>query len=198
MPMFLKAFPTMLWTLLFLAILPTASAIPNEAAFPDISFRTFNTLVQEIFGSEISLATVLMMLFTLTNNPTLLSLHARQQNPAVKLGERKVEITSWIRALAHALHDKLEDQIYTLQRDDEEDTRDSNSALINSMGRKLDQFSKDLNLYPYNSRGRFQGKHHMLKFSLSLQFVLIVLNVRKCLVDYGLFIKSQKHEIYQK
>jgi hypothetical protein len=101
MPMFLEAFPTMLWTLLFLAILPTASAIPNEAAFSDISFRTFDTLVQEIFGSEISLATVLMMLFTLKNNPTLLSLHARQQNPAVKLGERKVKITSWIKALAH-------------------------------------------------------------------------------------------------
>ena len=145
----------MLWTLLFLATLPTAPAIPNEAAFPDISFRTFNTLVQEIFGSEISLATVLMVLFTLTNNPTLLSLHAWQQNPAVKLGERKVEITSWIKTLAYALHDKLKDQIYTLQKDDEEDIRDSNSALINSIGRKLDQFSKHLNLYPYNSKGKF-------------------------------------------
>ena len=98
-------------------------------------------LAQEIFGSDITLATVLMVLFTLTNNPTLLSLHAQQQNPVVK-GERKVEITPWIKALAHALHDKLEDQIYTLQMDDEEDTSDSNSALINSVERKLDQFSK--------------------------------------------------------
>jgi hypothetical protein len=106
MPMFLKAFPTMFWTLLFLAILPTASAIPNEAAFHDISFRTFNTLVQEIFSSDVFLATVLMVLFTLTNNLTLLSLQARQQNPVAQLGERKSEITGWIKALAHALHDK--------------------------------------------------------------------------------------------
>ena len=163
----------MLWTLLFLAILPTASAIPNEAAFPDISFRTFNTLVQETFGSEISLATVLMVLFTLTNNPTLLSLHARQQNPAVKLGERRIEITSWIKALAHALHDKLEDQIYTLQRDDEEDTRDSDSAFISSVGRKLDQFSKHLNLYPYNSKGKFQGKLKTISHA-QIQPVLVI------------------------
>jgi hypothetical protein len=162
----------MLWILLFLAILPTASAIPNEAAFPDISFRTFNMLVQEIFSSDISLATVLMVLFTLTNNPTLLSLHARQQNPVVK-GERKVEITAWIKALAHALHNKLEDQIYTLQSDDEKETRDSNSALINSVGRKLDQFSKHLDLYPYNSRGKFQGKLKTISHA-QIQPVLVI------------------------
>jgi len=162
----------MLWTLLFLAMLPTASAIPNEAAFPDISFRAFNILVQDIFGSDISLATVLMVLFTLTNNPNLLSLHARQQNPAVK-GERKIEITAWINALANALHDKLEDQIYTLQRDDEKDTRDSNSVLINSVGRKLDQFSKNLNLYPYNSRGKFQGKLKTISHA-QIQPILVI------------------------
>ena len=137
MPMFLKEFPTILWALLFLAVLPTVSAISNEAAFPDITFRAFNILVQDIFGSDISLATVLMVLLTLTNNTTLLSLHAQQQDPVVK-GERKVEITAWIKALAHALHDKLEDDIYTLQKDDEKDTRDSNSALVNSVGGKLD------------------------------------------------------------
>jgi CxC5 like cysteine cluster associated with KDZ transposases len=173
MPMFLKAFPTMFWTLLFLVILPTASAIPNEAAFPDISFRTFNTLVQEIFSSDVSLATVLMVLFTLTNNPTLLSLHARQQNPVAQLGERKSKITGWIKALAHALHNKLEDQIYTLQRDDEKDAEDSNSALINSVGRKLDQFSKQLDLYPYNSRGKFQEKLKSISHA-EIQPVLVI------------------------
>ena len=140
----------MLWALLFLAVLPTASAIPNEAAFPNISFRTFNVFVQENFGTDISLATVLMVLFTLTNNPTLLSLHACQQNPAVP-GENKVEITAWIKALARALQEKLADQIYTLQKDD--DTVTTNNALINSVGGKLDQFAKHLNLHPYNSRG---------------------------------------------
>ena len=102
----------------------------------------------------------------------MLSLHARQQNPVVK-GERKVEITPWIKALAHALHDKLEDQIYTLQRDDEEDTSDSNGALINSVGRKLDQFSKHLSLYPYNSRGKLQGRLKTISRA-QIQPVLII------------------------
>ena len=62
--------------LLFFAFLPSASAIPNGAVFPDMTFRAFNMLVKEIFGSEISLATVIMVLLTLTNNPDLLSLHA--------------------------------------------------------------------------------------------------------------------------
>jgi hypothetical protein len=152
-----KSFTTPLWALLFLAVLPTASALPNEAAFPDITFREFNNLVQENFGTDVSLATVLMVLFTLTNNPTLLLLHGRQQNPAVQ-GENKVGITAWIKALARALQEKLAAQVYTLQMDSEKDTKDSNSALINSLGRKLDLFAKNLNLYSYNSRGKFQGK----------------------------------------
>ena len=98
-----------------------------------------------------------MVLFTLTNNPNLLSLHAQQQNPAVA-GENKVEVTAWIKALAHAIHDKLETQIFTLQTDDERDRNLSNSVLITSVGEKLDLLSKDLKLYPYNSRRKFQGQ----------------------------------------
>src|SRR5271169_2590347 len=169
--MVLKAFPTMLWTLVILALLPTASAIPDEAAFPDITFKTFNMLVEEIFGSDISLATVLMVLFTLTNNSTLLSLHARQQNPVVK-GEYKVGVTAWIKALACALHDKLEDNIYTLQRDDEKGTGNSN-RLIHTVGEKLDQFSKRLNLYPDNSKGKFQGKLKPISHA-QIQPVLVI------------------------
>ena len=75
--------------------------------------------------------------------------------------------------MAHALHDKLEDQIYTLERDDEEDTSDSNSALINSVARKLDQFFKHLNLYPYNSGGKFQGKLKTISH-VQIQSVLVI------------------------
>jgi hypothetical protein len=136
-------------------------------------------LVEEIFGSEISLATVIMVLLTLTNNPDLLSLHARQQNP-VK-GEKKIEVTAWIKALANALHDKLGDDIYTLQRDDEQiNTRNSNTALINSMGRKLDQFSKDLSLYPYNSREKFQGKLETISHAQIQPALVICPNSIEC------------------
>jgi hypothetical protein len=167
-----RIFPSVLWMLLFLAFLPSASAIPNGAAFPDMTFRAFNLLVEDNFGSNISLATVIMVLFTLTNNPELLSLHARQQNPAVK-GEKRFEVTAWIKALANALHDRLGDDIYTLQRDDETDAKSSDTTLTNSVGRKLDQFSKDIGLYPYTVIPEESFKenwklYHMLRFSLSL------------------------------
>jgi hypothetical protein len=152
--------------------MPSASAIPNGAAFPDMTFKAFNILVEDIFGSNISLATVIMVLLSITNNPNLLSLHARQQNPAVR-GERKIEVTAWIKALANALHDKLEDDIHTLQKDNETDTKNSNTALINSVGRKLDQFSKDLGLYPYNSRGKFQGKLETISHA-QIQPVIVI------------------------
>ena len=68
------------------------------------------------------------------------------------------------------MHDKLGDDIYTLQRDDEQN---SDTALINSVGRKLDQFSKDLSLYPYNSRGKFQGKLETISHA-QIQPVLVI------------------------
>ena len=41
------------------------------------------------------------------------------------------------------------------------------------MGRKLDQFSKDLSLYPYNSRGKFQGKLKTISHA-QIQPVLVI------------------------
>jgi hypothetical protein len=110
----------------------------------------------------------------------LLSLHARQQNPVAQLGERKSEITGWIKALAHALHNKLEDQIHTLQRDDEKDAGDSNSGLINCVERKLDQFSKQLDSYPYNSGGKFQGKLKSISHAKIQPVLVICLDSIKC------------------
>jgi len=52
--MVLKSFAPILWVLFFLAILPTASALPNEGAFPNITFREFNIFVEENFGSDVS------------------------------------------------------------------------------------------------------------------------------------------------
>jgi hypothetical protein len=134
--MVLKSFATIFWALLFLAVLPTVSALPNEGVIPDVTFREFNILVQENFGTDVTLATVLMVLFTLTNNPTLLSLHARQQNLAVQ-GENRVGMTAWMKALACALHKKLAAQVYALEMDGERDTKGSNSVLINSLEEKL-------------------------------------------------------------
>ena len=52
----------------------------NETTFPDLTFKVFSEFVFSHFGSQVSLATVLVLLFTMTENPELLSLHDRQQN----------------------------------------------------------------------------------------------------------------------
>ncbi len=122
------------------------SALPDESAFPSITFEIFSDFIQENFSSDISLATVLTVLLTLTHNPTLLTVHARQQNPAVQ-GENKIKTSAWIKALARALKEKLNAQSHTLQTDGEGDTTVSNTSL----GEKLDKLSKLLKLYPYNS-----------------------------------------------
>ena len=57
------------------------AAMSSEMPFPDISFNAFNKFVSKNFSSEISLSTVLLLLFTMTENPDLLNLHARQKHP---------------------------------------------------------------------------------------------------------------------
>ena len=149
----LKSCTIIFWAVFFLAILPMASALPNESAFPNITFAIFSEFIQKNFSSDISLATVFTVLLTLTHNPLLLTLHARQQNPAVQ-GENKSKTSGWIKALARALKGKLDAQSHTLQTDSEEETTVSDTSL----GEKLDKLSKLLKLYPYNTKGKFQNK----------------------------------------
>ena len=81
-----------------------------------------------------------------------------------------MEITAWIKALACALYDKLDDDIHTLQTDDERDTQ---KPLIHTVEGKLDKFSKNLNLYPYNSKGKFQGKLKNISHA-QIQSILVI------------------------
>ena len=86
-----------LMVLLFLC--PGAFAMQKEHAFPDITFKAFNAFVEQNFSSKITLTTVLMLLFTITENTDLLNLHQWQQNP--QLSDKKwVDLSSWIKSLA--------------------------------------------------------------------------------------------------
>jgi len=58
-----------------------ALAVSSEMPFPDITFKDFSKLINSNFGPQVSLSTVLLVLFTMTENPALLNLHARQMNP---------------------------------------------------------------------------------------------------------------------
>jgi hypothetical protein len=54
---------------------PGINALQNEQAFPDISFNVFSSFIAQNFGSKITLATMLMLLFSTIENPDLLNLH---------------------------------------------------------------------------------------------------------------------------
>ncbi|KAF8807100.1 hypothetical protein BYT27DRAFT_7018367, partial [Phlegmacium glaucopus] len=61
--------------LILLACLSLVTAAPTQNEFPDITFKFFNDFVATNFSSKVSLATVLLVLFSLTDNPDLLNLH---------------------------------------------------------------------------------------------------------------------------
>jgi hypothetical protein len=54
--------------------LPMASASHIQDPFPDVTFAAFSAFIQQQFSSEVSLATVMTVLFTMTNNHDLLNL----------------------------------------------------------------------------------------------------------------------------
>jgi len=90
---------------LLMGLLPVVSAAPNDDPFSGMTFRAFSELVEQNFSSRISLTTVLVVLFTMTNNSDVLNLHARQQHPLPD--ERLQMISGWLKALARALDGTL-------------------------------------------------------------------------------------------
>ena len=59
---------------LLVGLLPVVSAAPSDDPFSGITFRAFSEFVEQNFSSRISLTTVLVVLFTMTNNSDVLNL----------------------------------------------------------------------------------------------------------------------------
>jgi len=152
-----KALTALLWMVLIFGFLPVVSANPTYDAFPNVTFKVFSNFVEEEFGSHISLATVLTLLFSLTNNPDLLNLHARQQHPKAQ-GEIQQGNSGWIEALAHALQNRLGSSTDSLFHNEESKSHLSDEQVTSAIGVKLDGLSKILDLHPYSRRGHFRGK----------------------------------------
>ena len=89
---------------LLLGLLPCVSAAPLEDPFPGILFVDFAKVITSNFGADITLATVLMLLFSVTNNTDLLNLHGQQR--AVPTNTQVV--TSWMAAFVRAIKDRLQ------------------------------------------------------------------------------------------
>ena len=141
------------WSIILLVgFLPVVSAAPAHSPFSGTTFQEFSKFVQENFSSGISLATVLVVLFTTTSNPDLLNLHARQQNP--QPGEAAQVVSGWMKALGRALEENLgKDTDRLFQKSEQKQMLNANQVQ-NAIGIKLDSLSKMLKLYPYDAHGQ--------------------------------------------
>ena len=137
-------------------MVPSVYAAKTEHPFPDISFYAFNQIIKSTFGSNIPLATVLTLLFTVTENVDLLNLHFRQQRRECP-SEKKTKITGWITALARALITNLGDTKDFLHHDGEREilTPEDETKVI---AKKLHKLAVKLNLTPYDDEGDYKGK----------------------------------------
>ncbi|KAF9489763.1 hypothetical protein BDN71DRAFT_1511860 [Pleurotus eryngii] len=111
----LQALVMLLSLWLLLGLLPCVAAAPLEDPFPDILFVDFSKVIKSSFGADVTLATVLMLLFSITNNTDLLNLHSQQC--AVPTNTQVV--TSWMAAFVQAIKDRL--QLDSLVADDDSD-----------------------------------------------------------------------------
>ena len=131
--------------------------MPNleKPAFPDLTFKAFSEFILSNFSSQVSLVTVLVLLFTMTENPELLSLHARQQNP-VYSEENNVKVSGWMKALVKALTNQLEEKTQTLIKKNEWPLDED--QIVPLLGKKLDGLARLLDLFPCDKKGKFKGK----------------------------------------
>ncbi|KAJ8695595.1 hypothetical protein PTI98_008185 [Pleurotus ostreatus] len=103
--------------LFLLGLLPCAAAAPLEDPFPDIRFADFAKVIKLTFGENISLATVLMLLFSITTNTDILNLHGQQR----AVSSNNQVVTSWMAAFVRAIKDKLQVDVSDVPGDSDDD-----------------------------------------------------------------------------
>src|ERR1700727_383817 len=145
----LLAFP---WSFIFLmGLLPVVSAAPNDDPFSGITFKAFSEFVEQHFSSKISLTTVLVVLFRMTNNSDLLNLHARQQHPLPD--EHMQTISGWLKALACVLDAKLGQETGRLFQTTDNLSNLDNDQRNSAIATKLDLLYQLLELFPFVDKG---------------------------------------------
>ena len=137
-----------------LSCIPVASAASDHNPFPNVEFKVFSDFILQQFDHRVTLATVLTVLFSITSNPDLFGLHARQQHPKAP-GEIMQSTSGWIKTLANTILQRLGDAAETLSS--QEYKQDSKKSAT-TLAVKLDSLSKILGMHPYNARGIFLEK----------------------------------------
>lgn len=162
-----------------LAMLPVTSASSVEAAFPDIPFKSFSQFISQNFSSKISLSTALVILFSLTENPDLLNLHARQQYVKCQ-GEHRTQTSGWINSLARALKKKIDGHQNKPLKMKNVEKGISGEQEIAALSLRLDSLAKLLHLHPYDSNEKFEGKLQPISHKSIQPVYIICPNTMEC------------------
>ena len=128
---------------------------PQEHPFPDLAFKAFNDFITQNFSSKVSLATVLLILFSITENSALLSLHGRQKKRMFD-EEHATQNTAWIKALAKGVRSRLPGDARNIFKKNNQPTSDDD--LITSLVVMLDGLAEVLKLTPFDEDEEFTGK----------------------------------------
>ena len=94
------------------------------------------------------------MVFSLTDNPELLALHARQQKGRFE-GENSIAVTAWIKSLSRTILERVDDNGSKLLK---ESNSTSVDGQITALGIQLDAMAKLLQLHPSNKHGKVKHK----------------------------------------
>ncbi|KAF8999968.1 hypothetical protein BDQ17DRAFT_1245985 [Cyathus striatus] len=148
-----------IWTIcVLLSFIPQVNAVQSEDPSPNIPFKLFAEFINLNFSSDITLATVLTILFSLLNNTDILNLHAQAKH-SVHEDEYSVTANGWIKALATAIQTHLDAKINSAEMKDTQlfDSYERpeilGSSKISVISKKLDRLLSILDLDPYERKG---------------------------------------------
>jgi hypothetical protein len=149
--------PFMVGLLFAFQNLPTTFALPEHSVFPDISFKVFSAFIQQTLGPSASLSTVLSLVFSILENPELLSLHAHQQCPKYP-GENTSSASGWIKHFARTVQDRLGNNTNQLFRRQDIGRDMTEDQVLIVTASKLVALAQVLHFYPVDKHGNFLGK----------------------------------------
>jgi len=173
--------PLTVWIwMVLLALIPATYAMPTaESAFPDITFKAFSEFIGQHFSSKVSLSTILVILFSLTENPDLLNLHARQQY-AKQSGENRIVASGWMKSLARALKSNIDqNQKKPLKMRNVQKDMDAEEEIA-AFCHKLDAFARLLHLHPFNKYGEQLSRLQPISHKLIQPVYILCPNSMEC------------------
>lgn len=148
---------TIFWIICLLSAIPLVQAAPSESSFPDVKFEIFAKTIKTIFHSDISLATILVLVFTMIENSDFINLNAHRQSP-IHANEGLAKVSPWLTTLAQILKVELgSDRFNTLFTPTEQTSQLNELSELKLISKKLDHLIKALNLYSVNEDAEIEG-----------------------------------------